>query len=224
MLNRSKALILILILALITLSACGPDLGVLPPDPDGDDSGDDGGDDWEGPAATERAEGGTATVHYHYLMKHPDVEYKIEPVISVMMYEGTTPGSFDVTGIGQTEVNMRMAGGAGGYRCNVHCNVILRFEAVGEIQLDENTGNCIIPMSFRFTPQADEWILETDCPEEARAVINCATLSQVMADPSVYTFTKNNRDVTLPSESEVTLRAEIKDVIMPRGLEGICKW
>ena len=157
-------------------------------------------------------------------MKHPDVEFKIEPVLPLVIDPGSTPGSFEVTGIGETQVTMRMAAGAGGYRCNIHCNVILRFEAVGEIQLDENTGNCIIPMSFRFTPQADEWILETDCPEELRAVIDCAALSIVMADPSVYTFTKNKRDVILPSESGVTLRAEIKDVRMPGAVEGICDW
>jgi hypothetical protein len=32
MFSRYKAHVLIIILALITLSACGPDLGVLPPD------------------------------------------------------------------------------------------------------------------------------------------------------------------------------------------------
>lgn len=213
MLNRSNTHILILILTLITLSACGPDVNTSP-----------AGDDLGGPAATERPEEGTATVHYHYLMKHPDLEFKIEPVIPLSIYQGTTPGSFEVTGIGQTRVQMRMAAGAGGNRCNVHCDVILRFEAVGEIQLDENTGNCIIPMSFRFTPQADEWILESDCPVELQSVIDCATMSLVMADPSVYTFTKNKRDVILPSESGVTLRAEIKNVIMPRGTEGICNW
>lgn len=222
MLNRSNAYIFILILTLITLSACGPDLGVLPPDPDGDDSGEDV--EVSGPQETDLAEEGTASVHYHYLMKHPDVEFKIEPVLPLVIDPGSTPGSFDVTGTGETRVQMRMAGGAGGYRCNIHCDVILRFEAVGEIQLDENTGNCIIPMSFHFQPQADEWILETDCPEEAKAVIDCAALSVVMADPSVYIFTKNKRDVTLPSEAGVTLRAEIKNVIMPPGVEGICNW
>ena len=221
MLNHSKALILILILALITLSACGPDQGVIPPDPDGDDSGEDV--EVTGPQKTEAAEEGSASVHYHYLMKHPDVEFKIEPVIPVGIYEGTAPGSFEVSGTGETRVQMRMAAGPGP-RCNVHCDVILRFEAVGKIQLDENTGNCIIPMSFRFTPQADEWILETDCPDPMGEITDCAALSILMADPSVYTFTKNKRDVTLPSESEVTLRAEIKDVIMPRGTEGICNW
>ncbi len=222
MLNRSNALILILILALITLSACGPDQGVLAPDPDGDDSGEDL--EPSGPQETDLAEEGEATVYYHYLMKHPDVEFKIEPVIPLSIVSGNTPGSFEVTGIGGMSVHLRMAAGNTEMRCNVQCDVILRFEAVGEIQLDENTGNCIIPMSFQFTPQADEWILEHDCPVEMGAVLDCAALSVVMADPSVYTFTKNKRDVILPSESEVTLRAEIKNVIMPRGTEGICNW
>lgn len=219
---RRRFFILGLMVLLLLLSACGPDLGVLPPDPDGDDSGEDV--EVSGPQETDMAEEGTASVHYHYLMKDPDVEFKIEPVLPLVIVPGSTPGSFDVTGTGEIRVQLRVAAGADGYRCNNYCDVILRFEAVGEIQLDENTGNCIIPMSFRFTPQADEWILETECREEIRAVIDCAGLSVVMADPSVYTFTKNKRDVILPSESGVTLRAEIKDVIMPRGTEGICNW
>jgi hypothetical protein len=221
MFSRSKAHILILILALITLSACGPDLGVLPPDPDGDDSGEDV--EVSGPQVTDIVEDGTASVHYHYLMNDPDLEFKIEPVLPLDIDQGDTPGRFDVTGIGETRVQMRMAADGGGYRCNVHCDVILRFTAVGEIQLDDS-GACIIPMSFQFQPQADEWILETDCPEELAAVIDCAAFSMVMADPSVYTFTNSKRDVILPSESGVTLRAEIKNVIMPRDTEGICNW
>ena len=194
MFSRYKAHVLIIILALITLSACDPEL----------------------------PEEGSATVHYHYLMDDPDLEFKIEPVLPLDITQGDAPGSFDVTGIGQTRVQMRIAAN-GANRCNVHCDVILRFAAVGEIQLD-SSGACIIPMSFQFTPQADEWILETDCREELAAVIDCAEWSMVMADPSVYTFTNSDRDPILPSDPEVTLRAEIKDVIMPRGTEGICNW
>lgn len=221
MLNRSNAQILILILALITLSACGPDVGVFPPDPDGEDSGEDV--EMTGPQKTESAEDGSASVHYHYEMKLPDLKYKIEPVIPLMIVEAA-PGSFEVTGTGQTRVQLRMVTSQQAHRCNVNCDVILLFTAVGEIHLDQKTGNCIIPMSFQFTPQPDEWILETDCPDPAGEFYDCAVLSLMMADPSVYTFTKNKRDVTLPSESTVTLRAEIKDVIMPRGTEGICNW
>jgi hypothetical protein len=187
-------------------------------------TGDDSGEDVEvsGPQVTDMAEEGSATVHYHYLMDDPDLEFKIEPVLLLVIDQGDTPGSFDVTGIGETRVQMRIAAN-GANRCNVHCDVILRFAAVGEIQLD-SSGACIIPMSFQFTPQADEWILETDCREEMAAVIDCAEWSMVMADPSVYTFTNSKRDVILPSESGVTLRAEIKNVIMPRDTEGICNW
>ncbi|MGB2963685.1 MAG: hypothetical protein WBB69_06830 [Anaerolineales bacterium] len=216
---RLRLLILGLMILLLLLSACSPDVGVLPSAPDGDDSGEDV--EMSGPQETESAEEGTASVHYHYLVNLPDLEFKIEPVIPLDITQAA-PGSFEVTGIGQTQVQLRMV--TSGSPCNVNCDVILKFEAVGEIQLDENTGNCIIPMSFSFLPQADEWILDTDCPDPAQEILDCATLSLQMADPSVYTFTKNKRDVTLPSESTVTLRAEIKDVIMPRGTEGICNW
>lgn len=222
MLTRSKSLIFLLIMAVLFLSACGPDVGISVPDPDGDDSGDY--EEMSEEQAAEGAEEGSANVYYHYLMTHPDLEFKIEPIIPVFINEGKTPGSFDVEGIGATRVTMRMAGGSGSYRCNIHCDVTLNFEVDTEIQLDENTGECTIPMMFIFQAQADEWILETDCPDPAGAAIDCAALSIVMADPYVYTFTKYSRDVKLPSESGVTLQAEIRDVVMPRGVKGICNW
>ena len=80
-----------LILALFILSACGPDQGVLPPDPDGDDSGED--IEISGPQKTESAEEGSASVHYHYEMNLPDLEYKIAPVIPLVIASGAGANS-----------------------------------------------------------------------------------------------------------------------------------
>jgi len=221
MLTRSKSLILLLVMAVLFLSACGPGGGVLPPDPDGDDSGEDV--DVNSPQESNQPEVGSATIYYHYLFKHPYEEFKVEPIIPVSIESGASPGSFTVTGIGGLNVHFRISAQSD-HICNIHCDVFLRFEAVGEIQLDENTGKCIIPMSFFFVPDTEDWILETDCPDPTGQVMDCAALSVLMADPSVYTFKENDRDVTLPSDPQVTLRAEIKELIMPRGVEGICDW
>ena len=220
--THRRVFVLGLIIFLLTLSACGPDAAVLPVGPDGDDSGVDA--DPTGPQLTEMAEGGDASIHYHYTMKHADVEYKIEPIIPVEVFDGPNTGSHLVKGHTQLNVSFRRAAGAGLSRCDVHCNVILKFSADGEITLDENTGKCIIPMQFTFVPVPDEWIMETDCPPETETVVNCAMLSVVMADPSVYTFRANDRDDTLKQDSEVTLRAVLKNFNMPSELEGICDW
>ena len=156
MLNRSNAQILILILALITLSACGPDVGVFPPDPDGEDSGEDV--EMTGPQKTESAEDGSASVHYHYEMKLPDLKYKIEPVIPLMIVEAA-PGSFEVTGTGQTRVQLRMVTSQQAHRCNVNCDVILLFTAVGEIHLD-HAIKC-----FKAAGYGGPWTAEYEGPE-----------------------------------------------------------
>ena len=218
--NR-RFLFLGLILTILLLTACCSDSGGLVPDPDGDDSGEEG--NVEPPKGYDPAAEGEAMVHYHYLMKHPDIEFNLEPVIPISFSEDS-PGVWSAGGINEYTVDFRMDAGAGGMRCNVFCQVILRFSIDGEVQLDPNTGACTLPMKFVFQPQADEWIMETTCPPEAEAFFNCADLSLLLADPSVYTFTKSKRDVKLPSDPGVTRRAELKNARMPAGLQGVCDW
>ncbi|MCJ7734774.1 MAG: hypothetical protein MUP11_09515 [Anaerolineales bacterium] len=217
--NRLKSLVLTLILILVTLTACGPNANASPV---GDDLGEYG--EVTKQQAAELAEEGSATVYYNYWMNNPNLDFKIQPVFYVNIVEAAT-GTFEVSGITEKHVTMRMtaAGGPTG-SCQVQCDVNLRFSADGEIQLDQKTGECIIPVSFQFQPQQDEWILETDCPEESQALIDCAVLSLVMADPSIYTFTKSKRDPSLSSDPSVVLKAEIQDVKMPAGVKGICNW
>ena len=121
-------------------------------------------------------------------------------------------------------VNFRISGDDKDGICNVHCQAILRFSAEGEFQLDPNTGACILPMSIVFQPQADEWIMETDCDSPSESVVDCAAMSVLMMDPSVYTFKKGKMDPNLSQDSNVTLRAELKDVRLPVGMQGVCDW
>jgi hypothetical protein len=217
--TRLKTLAVILIPFLILLAACSPNANASP-------AGDDLGEDIEvtGPMATQAAEDGSATVYYNYWMNNPILEFKIQPVFPVHIVEGE-PGTFRVSGITEKAVSFRMAaaGGPTG-SCQIRCNVNLRFAAEGEIQLDPKTGECTIPMSFQFQPQQDEWILETDCPEESKAVIDCAALTLTMVDPTIYTFSKNERGPNYSQDASVTLKAEIRDIVWPRNVGNLCAW
>jgi len=214
MFSRPKIFILILVLMMVFLSACGSDQVVSPADPGGD------GEQQE----SDQINKGVGLVHYHYLVKHPDAEWTVEPLILVDVEPGSSPGSYKVSGMTEVDVQMSMGADKETDRCKWRCDIILKFIAEGEITLDENTGKCIIPMRITFTPQEDQWILESDCPSELQTTLNCATLSVHMLDPSVYTFEANRRDVTIPTDKEVTLRAELKNFTMPPELEEVCDW
>jgi len=214
MFSRSKFLIIILILILVFLSACGSNSGVSPADAGGD--GEQQG--------SKQSDEGVGIVHYHYLMKHPDAEWTIEPIIPVEVTPGKNPGSFIVSGISQVNVQYSMGADKETERCKWHCNIDLIFTTEGEITLDENTGKCIIPMKITFTPEQDQWIMESNCPSELEAWLNCSTQSVHLLDPSVYTFEANKRNPKIPTEDGVTLWAELKNFTMPSELEGVCDW
>jgi len=214
MLNRSNAHILIVILALITLSACGSSGNTSPE-----------GDGLDGPAVTALAEEGSAEIHYHYKIDNPLVNFKIEPVIQLVIAPGDSPGSFVAQGIGQTWATLEMmAGGGPSGSCQFQCEMLLRYEVNTKVELDDFNNDCMIPVTFAFQATNDESILTGDCPQEFMEVVDCAALSAVMVDPSLYTFTKEIRELDLEADAGVTLSAEIKNVIMPRGVKGICNW
>ena len=214
--SHSKILVLILILASVTLSACGPDANASP-------SGDDPGDGLDSLAATARAEEGQAEINYSYNVQHPHIKFDIGPTIGVS-FEESTPGNWNFTGIGQTYATLEMAGGSGGDLCWFECEMLLRFTVDGKVELDDFNNDCMLPVVFNFVATNDESILTGDCPEQLMAVVDCAALSVVMVNPSVFTFTKEIRELDLPAEQGVIMQAEIEDVVMPKGLEGICNW
>lgn len=214
MLIRSKSLIIILITLVVFLSACSPDANASP-----------AGDGLSESDIASLAKEGSATIYYHYLAKHPHLKFEIEPVIGVVFSPGNTPGSFDVTGIGQAYATLEIPAGVNNEaQCWVQCEMTLRYTVDSKIELDEVNGDCKIPVSFNFVADNDESILTGDCPEQLMESMDCAALSLLMVDPSIYTFTKEIRDLHLPSDPVVTMKAEIRDVKMPRGTEGICDW
>ena len=162
-------------------------------------------------------------VKYLYEFKTDLVNFKIEPDVSLMITDDDTPGSFKVEGIAHPMVQLEMLGAGGSGTCLIQCQMRLSFSAEGTIELDEN-GNCQIPMSFHFQPQEDELILTGGCPDLAMDTMDCTALSGVMMDPSVYTFTKGKLYDKKPSDPAITMRAEIRDVVFPAGMSGICDW
>jgi Cu/Ag efflux protein CusF len=217
MFTRSKVSILIITLILISLTACGPNANASP-------AGDDLDQELSESDAASLAEEGGATIYYHYKANHPFLKIVSEPVIGLVISPGGTPGSFDVTGIGETRATLEMAAGVNNVECWIQCEMTLRYTVDSKIELDEVNGDCKIPVTFNFVADNDESILTGDCPDQAMELTDCAALSLVMVDPSLYTFTKEIRDLDLPSAGGVTLRAEIRNVKMPRGTQGICNW
>lgn len=187
-------------------------------------SASDGDSDDMDPLEVEVAilEEGQAVVYYHYQMKHEHLDFNIETELPVTFIE-KSPGSWAADAMGETEVtfDMMAAGGESG-QCQVRCNVVLRMVGDGPVNL-VSENKCQIPMSFQFVA-GEDWVLETDCPEEAQELIDCAALSLVMADPGVYTFSKPDPYFLLQKNSAVTQEAEIRNVTMPSGIGDICGW
>ena len=218
MLKHKKVLFLILILTLITLSACGPDAVMELEDALDPENAE------PSEAQREQMTGvGSADVYYHYHMQVPDLNFKIDMPFGINFAETDQVGRFDAQGIYQDWVTFTMAaaGGESG-RCEVTCQVNLRFVATGSIELGEE-GECEIPMQFSFVPQGD-YILDTTCPPETHDVVDCNVLSMTLGDPTTYTFLGSDTELDVPSENGVKREAEIKNLVFPAGIVGTCSW
>ncbi len=216
-----RTLFLLILAAAVLLSACDQLLDLLP---SGEELEDLSAEEDIGPQATARAGEGTATVYYHYYIKSDPVKFKIDATIPLSMGEGDQMGSWDVNGIGQTRVLLEMEAQEESGICLVQCDMYVLLAADGEITLDDNTGECVIPLKFQVSPQEDESIITGTCPDEFLAMLSCPAYIPVMIDPSLYTFTRTKRDVTQPTDPVVTLKAEIRDVSLPPGAASVCNW
>ena len=162
-------------------------------------------------------------VKYLYEFKNDLVNFKIDPEISLIITDEDAPGNFKVEGIAHPMVQLEMLAAGGAGTCLIQCQMRLNFVAEGKIELDEN-GSCQIPMNFHFQPDPDELILTGGCPDLVLDTMDCTALSAVMMDPYIYTFTKGKLYDKKPSDPALTLRAEIRDVVFPAGMSGICDW
>jgi hypothetical protein len=211
-----KVFVFVLILGLLTLSACGSDASVPLPDPD---------DDFEIPAKTSQAGSGTATIKYTYKIDDPPIfKLLVQPEIPIVIEPGENPGSYDVHGFGQTYANFEMLGGGGTGTCLLVCEVPVIYTVDGSLELDEVNNDCMIPVTFSRKFDHEQTITTGDCPPVITDNFDCATIFETLIDPHTYTFTKEIRELDMPAAAGVTLRGEIKNVVMPPGVKGICNW
>jgi predicted small secreted protein len=214
MCTHRKKIILSLILVLLLLSGCGPNTTTSP-----------AGDDIDRQAATSQAGSGTALLSYTYLIEDPPIfKLMVHPNIPLSIEPGESPGSYDVHGFGQTNATLEIMGGGGSGTCMLMCDVPVLYIVEGTLELDEVNNDCNIPLTFSRKFDHEETIITGDCPTVIMENFECSILFETLIDPNTYTFTKEFRELDMPAAAGVTLRAEIKNVIMPPGVEGICNW
>lgn len=216
-----RLVLALLVLFALAFSACRADGGLSVDDP-GDQEDAELEDPDPGEVEASLAEEGQAVVYYHYQMSIDEVDFNIETELPITFYQNST-GNWVADAMGGAEVVLKMmAGGTEAGSCQVICNLNLNMVGQGQIAPISDT-QCQIPMSFQFVAQ-DDWILEGSCPDEAAAVIDCAALSLVMADPGIYTFTPGKSYYLLQKTGAVTQEAELKVQSMPAALRNECGW
>jgi len=216
--SQTRYIFFILLILALLLSACGPeDLQEIEDilDPDNAEPS-------EAQKAQQAGEGG-ADVYYHYHMKSLELDFEIDMPFHITFAElEKEPGTWNAWGMNEDWIEFTMLGAGGPTgSCTITCSVYGRYEAIGKITMSKN-GDCQIPMQFNFVPTGDNFI-DGDCPQEAQDLMDCALLSTVVMDPGVYTFSGKDPDPQL-SKDLPRREAEIKNLKLPSGMAGTCKW
>lgn len=226
---QSKLGFAICLVAVLSLSACFPILGNLIPDSGGEEIELEGEEvdlepEVEIPSDRELAKEGDAQINYHYSLKREELSFEINAVIGISIVPEEDGVTYTVSGIGQDRVEfMMLAAGGPENQCRTWCTVDLNYVADGTVENDPDQHSCKMPIRFTFVPNQENWERTTECPPESEPILDCARLSMVMLDPSVYTFTKTDRNPTIPSDG-ATLYATMSSLTMPSGLQGLCDW
>jgi hypothetical protein len=228
----------------LSLSACVPILGRLSPDSGGEEIELEGEEvdlendemELEGeevdlqepeaelPGAKELAKEGDAQINYHYSIKRDDLSFEINALIGISITPEADGVTYTVSGIGQDRVEfMMLAAGGPENQCRTWCTVDLNYVADGTVETDQDQHSCKMPIRFTFVANQENWERTSECSPESWPLLDCARLSMVMLDPSIYTFTKTDRNPTIPSDW-ATLYATMSNLSMPSGLQGLCDW
>ncbi len=221
---KSILFLSLIVILLVGLSACVPDLGGSSPDPEGD-QGDVADQDQPPPDPASASLEGNAALYYQYSVETDILVFDLKPVIGLTMVKNADGLTYDVDGIGEIPVHfyMEASGGESG-RCSVICDVEVKFLATGGIYRDDN-NRCEMRVDITLVPDQDNWEIGGDCPPEGLAVMDCAALTLLMADPGPYVFAGNGFEtLSLPSGNGATRKAELKQLQLPNGLESYCKW
>lgn len=242
--NQSLMMSVIGLFLVLSLSACIPFLGGLNPDSGGDEmelegeevdlepeeielEGEEvevGEPEVELPSAKELAKEGDAQINYHYSLKRDELSFEINALIGISITPEADGVTYTITGIGQDRVEfMMLAAGGPENQCRTWCTVDMNYVADGSVETDPDTHSCKMPIRFTFVPNEENWERTSECSPESWPLLDCARLSMVMLDPSIYTFTKTDRNPTIPSDG-ATLYATMSNLSMPSGLQGLCDW
>ena len=216
--SRSPIFLLLTILFLIMLSGCGliPGFQQSNPNP---------GNDALPPARTAGVTEGTALLSYTYkVVQEPVFKLEVHPEIPIVIDNTDDPSIFTVTGITEAFANLEMMGVGGEVTCMMYCEIPVRYAVTGKLQYDDFNDNCMLPITILRTYQVDEAIITGGCPDNVMETFDCVALAESLVDPNTYTFTKEIRELHMPSASGVELYAILKNVVMPSGLEDICDW
>lgn len=211
---------------ILCLSACFSGIEGEVSMPDGEEDIELEGEEVEidPPSPQERAKEGDAQVNYYYSIQSDNLSFEIDPVIGLTISPEADGSTYTITGIGQDRVEfMMLAAGGPENQCRTWCTVELNFVADGTVETDQDLHSCKMPIRFTFVPNQENWEMTTECPPEVEPMLNCAALSLVMLDPSTYTFTRDDRNPTIPSDG-ATLYAKMSNLTLPSGLQGLCDW
>jgi len=217
---------LICLILVLGLSACFPGIEGELMAPEGEEEMELEGEevDLNPPSQQEINKEGDGLVNYHYSIQSDMLSFEINPVIGLTFNVAADGATYTISGIGQDRVEFMMlaAGGPEG-QCRTWCTVELNFVADGTVETDQDLHSCKMPIRFTFLPNTENWEMTTECPAEAEALLDCAALSMVMMDPSIYTFTRDDRSPSIPSDG-ATLSATMSNLTLPAGLQGLCDW
>jgi len=210
------------------LSACFPGIQGNVLEPEGQEEieleGEEVEIDPDPPNPQVLSQEGDAQVDYYYSIQMDELSFVVNPVIGLSIIEEEDGSGFTISGIGQDRVKfMMLAAGGPENQCRTWCTVDLNFVADGTVESDPDLKSCKMLIRFTFVPNQETWEMDTECDPASFPVWDCAGLSMIMADPSVYTFTRDDRNPTIPSDG-ATLYAKMSNLTLPAGLVGICDW
>ena len=217
---RSKSIFLITtgFLAMIVLSGCGLIPGFQPADPDQ-------GSNPLPPAPTAGVADGTALLKYTYKVEQaPIFKLEVHPEIPITIENTDNESVFTISGITEAFANLEMMGVGGEVTCMMYCEIPVRYAVTGKLEYDDFNDNCKLDITILRTYQEDEAIIQGGCPDNVIETFDCVALANSLVDPNNYVFTKEIRELHMPSASGVELYAILENVVMPRGLEDTCDW
>jgi hypothetical protein len=219
MIPRTKYFIILVVLISIVIGSCKSK--PTPTAPVGGSSSDS--------SSSAEDSSGSALLIYDYSIKQPGaMEILVHVDIPVTIKrDGENPGKYIVTGSKDTTAYF-VVYGKGGPKggCTMNCDFPVAYPVKGNLKMiyEDEGINCQISTQFIGDFKLDQVKRYGDCPAAVTDVFDCPKLIMALADQHTYVFDKNNLVDIPKSDAGVLRQAEIKNVVLPIGLDDACKW